>query len=98
MKGEIDFLEEFDRAKIMYKQIVNRIETPEVLLDKIKTIGECYLISYNSKPQKGYPHAKLLKEKFLSNSEFYYGLLRNRAIELNVDLSKYPQTLEELTK
>ncbi len=80
------------------KEFVDNITEEDVLIQETNRIGRKYLVCYNYQFDESLP--KLLKEgnqRILHHTIVYYELLRDRAIKLNIDISKYPERLEELT-
>ena len=94
------------------RKLENRINqfSKEELVKLISECGKAYLKEFNflndeklvAKIPQEYKESfselrKINFTQYLDNIEEAYSLLRKRAIELNVDLSKYPEKLEELT-
>jgi hypothetical protein len=80
------------------KETVNDITDKEALIQEIDKTRKKYLRLYNDQSEKSLPEIiKNAIPKVISNAKIYYGLLRDRAIQLNVDISKYPEELGELT-
>jgi len=70
-----------------YKELIEKINTPSVISNHLKKYAEDGLKAYNKKDGDWF---KVFEE--------LYQFARDRLKELGKDISKYPETLEELTK
>ncbi len=77
------------------KNGLNDVNSKEII-DVLTCVGDNYLRAYNFFPKSG--PGKEFTDKLMVTFEEVYLAIRKRASELGVDISKYPETLAELTK